>query len=539
MSLAALGGPALLEALAACSSDTPGVTKPGGSSASPVFKIASPSTPVTWPVDEAALIADALEPEKGATLKLYNYADYIGPGVVKAFEKKYAAYDVKVRVSTFNDTDEALTKIRAGKSGFDIYFPSYDQIAKMVTAKLIRPLNHSYIPNIANVWPEFTNPWYDGEWHYTVPYTSTRPASAGGPTRSRRHRAMPNPYDVLLGPELGRRLAVIDDWHTAMAMVALRAASPTSTRTKPSDLAKIQARCWTCSRRPPQGHHHDVQRPAGRPAEPVPDVVRRRRERAVLPAQGRVHRRAGLLVPADGKGMVDNDLMVILSQGQNPVLAHLFVNFMLDTKNALKNFGYIGYQPPQTSLTPEQTVSDGYVPANLTTAVVRKEWFGAGYRLLGAAPRGRRGVAPGLATVQGRRLTMSVDAGTTRKGRRSLLWPALALPGALWLALLFLAPLYVVLSIVFGGIDPIFRTPLPVWNPAKWNSAQFLDVFDHIFGSDGYFGPALLRTAAYVCSPAACACWSPTRWPTTPPGCRAGTARCCSRCSSRRSGSAT
>jgi spermidine/putrescine transport system permease protein len=100
---------------------------------------------------------------------------------------------------------------------------------------------------------------------------------------------------------------------------------------------------------------------------------------------------------------------------------------------------------------------------------------------------------------------MSVDAGTTRKGRRSLLWPALALPGALWLALLFLAPLYVVLSIVFGGIDPIFRTPLPVWNPAKWNSAQFLDVFDHIFGADGYFGPALLRTAAYVLL-ASCMC---------------------------------
>ena len=93
---------------------------------------------------------------------------------------------------------------------------------------------------------------------------------------------------------------------------------------------------------------------------------------------------------------------------------------------------------------------------------------------------------------------MPVDAGTTRRGRRSLLWPALALPGTLWLALLFLAPLYVVLAIVFGGIDPIFRTPLPVWNPAKWNSAQFLDVFDHIVGADGFFGPALLRTAVYV-----------------------------------------
>ena len=134
---------------------------------------------------------------------------------------------------------------------------------------------------------------------------------------------------------------------------------------------------------------------------------------------------------------------------------------------------------------------------------------------------------------------MSVDAGTTRKGRRSLLWPALALPGALWLALLFLAPLYVVLAIVFGGVDPIFRTPIPVWSPLEWNSAQFLDVFDHIFGADGYFGPALLRTAVYVLL-ASCTCLLvATRLPTTPPGCRGGTARCCWPCSWRRSGSAT
>jgi spermidine/putrescine transport system permease protein len=93
---------------------------------------------------------------------------------------------------------------------------------------------------------------------------------------------------------------------------------------------------------------------------------------------------------------------------------------------------------------------------------------------------------------------MAVGAGTTRKGRGSLLWPALALPGTAWLALLFLAPLYVVLAIVFGGVDPLFRTPVPVWNPVHWNTAQLTDVFSHIVGPDGFFGPALLRTAVYV-----------------------------------------
>ena len=75
-----------------------------------------------------------------------------------------------------------------------------------------------------------------------------------------------------------------------------------------------------------------------------------------------------------------------------------------------------------------------------------------------------------------------------------------ALPGILWLLSLFLVPLYVVLTIVFGQIDPIFRTPLPVWNPVEWNTVAFADVFKHIVGPDGYFGPALLRTAIFVLS---------------------------------------
>jgi spermidine/putrescine transport system permease protein len=84
------------------------------------------------------------------------------------------------------------------------------------------------------------------------------------------------------------------------------------------------------------------------------------------------------------------------------------------------------------------------------------------------------------------------------RARHTLLWPLLMLPGTVWLVLLFIVPLYVVLAIVFGGVDPVFRTAVPVWNPVDWNTAQFTDVFSHIVGADGFFGPALLRTAVYV-----------------------------------------
>jgi spermidine/putrescine transport system permease protein len=82
--------------------------------------------------------------------------------------------------------------------------------------------------------------------------------------------------------------------------------------------------------------------------------------------------------------------------------------------------------------------------------------------------------------------------------RSRLLWPALAAPGLVWLVLCFIVPLYVVLCVVFGYVDPIFRTAVPVWNPMYWNPAQFTYVLSRIVGPEGVYGPALVRTAAFI-----------------------------------------
>jgi spermidine/putrescine transport system permease protein len=86
----------------------------------------------------------------------------------------------------------------------------------------------------------------------------------------------------------------------------------------------------------------------------------------------------------------------------------------------------------------------------------------------------------------------------TRGRRVKLLWPTLALPGIVWLLVFFVAPLYVVCAILFGQINPVLQKSVPVWNPIEWNTIQFRFVLTHIFGAEGYFGPALLRTALYV-----------------------------------------
>ena len=84
-----------------------------------------------------------------------------------------------------------------------------------------------------------------------------------------------------------------------------------------------------------------------------------------------------------------------------------------------------------------------------------------------------------------------------RRERTNALWPLLAAPGVVWLLLFVVAPLYVVTAIVFGQIDPIFRTPVPVWNPLQWDATQFMYVLARI-GPNGVYGPALIRTVVYV-----------------------------------------
>ena len=104
-------------------------------------------------------------------------------------------------------------------------------------------------------------------------------------------------------------------------------------------------------------------------------------------------------------------------------------------------------------------------------------------------------MAQRLERVQGRRVLAAVLMRSRESNGR--LWAALAAPGIAWLLLFFLAPLYVVLAIVFGRIDPLFRTPVPVWNPLEWNPSQFIYAMSRIAPGGVYF-PAVLRTVLYV-----------------------------------------
>jgi len=85
-----------------------------------------------------------------------------------------------------------------------------------------------------------------------------------------------------------------------------------------------------------------------------------------------------------------------------------------------------------------------------------------------------------------------------RRRKKNAFFIALAAPGIIWLALLFIVPFYAVLAIAMGKLNELFESPVAVWNPGAWSSENVIDVWHDIFGSAAFAGPIILRTIGYV-----------------------------------------
>jgi spermidine/putrescine transport system substrate-binding protein len=373
------GAAAVLEA---CGKGTP------VSPTSTGFPLARPNQPVKWSIfNDNKPIADGLQPEQNATLKVYNWDQYIYKKVLKDFQKKYSQYNVKVELSTFNNMDEALAKIRSGQVDFDILFPTVDVLGKLIQFKFIRPLNHSYISSIQNVWQELQNPFYDQGWRYTVPYVVYTTGIAWRTDHVKDDIAvMPNPYDIFWNSKYKGKVEVLDDYRETMSMVLLRNKIYDVNTGNAKNLSLVRDQLVELAQ-------------ATNPIVNVQDYVDLPESKVWITEAW-----SGDMVNAQYYGPkgfdpgvirywalpvhapVNNDLIVILKAGKNPVLSHLFLNFMLDFDNSMENFSWVGYQPPQTAVTADLLVKQELIPPTLKDAVVDESIWKTGARELELSP---------------------------------------------------------------------------------------------------------------------------------------------------------
>jgi spermidine/putrescine transport system substrate-binding protein len=368
---------------AGCERDAP----PAANAAA--VQTASPENPVLWPVStDNRAIRQGLQPERDATLHLYNWEDYINADVIKAFEQKYKPYNVKVKVSTFDNASQAVSNVVSGKADYDILFVTYDLLGQLALGNHLQPLSHHYIPNIDQVWPVFQNPFYDQDWRYSVPYTVYTTGIGWRTDKVKQNVAkLADPYEILWDSTYHGRVGVLDEYRETIGMVLLKngISNLNTTRPKHLDLVRQDLIDLASATQPVIDVNAYEDLPTGKTWVSMAfsgDLVA---APYYLP-EGVDPQVLRYWFPLDGRGTVGNDLMTILRSSRNPVLAHHFLNFLLDFDMAMLNLEWNGFQPPLVRIDPLVLVKQGYIPPNLTTAVVRQEYFETGFRAVELDP---------------------------------------------------------------------------------------------------------------------------------------------------------
>ena len=105
--------------------------------------------------------------EEEKKLNFYNWDTYIGENTLADFQK---ATGIEAKLDLFADNAELFAKLKEGNPGYDVIVPSDSWIERMVGANMLTPLDHSKIPNMANVDPRFADAAFDKGRKYTIPY---------------------------------------------------------------------------------------------------------------------------------------------------------------------------------------------------------------------------------------------------------------------------------------------------------------------------------------------------------------------------------
>jgi spermidine/putrescine transport system substrate-binding protein len=363
----------------------------GGVAGAP-YPLARPDAPVTWNIlSDNRPIANNLPPETDQ-LQIYNWPYYLSPSICKAFGKKYNV--PTPQITTFPDLAPGVAKLVSGQANFDMMFglQIYD-VGKLIAGGLIQPLNLEYVPNFqANVWTSMQSMFYDVNSHFTLPYCVWNTGIMWRNDFVKQDIAgMSNPWDIFWNGAPKNKTHLLSNPRDPLAM-AMYWRGETDPNT--SDPAKInQARddiLTVVKNTNAQFDHLDYQDiPKGQAwlhqswSGNVGSAFYFLPKGDTAPNISYYWPGATTNVPAS----VDNDTMVVLKGAKNPVLAHLFMNFLLEPSNALQNYvTYTGYQMPQQSITPDSLVGSQAVPSHLASTVVTETQFNTGLRICELSP---------------------------------------------------------------------------------------------------------------------------------------------------------
>ncbi len=103
-------------------------------------------------------------------LNVYSWGDYDAPRNIRRFQRER---DVTVQMDAFASNEEMIAKLGTarGTSGYDIVVPTGSYVPQMVANGMLAPLDHTLLPNLANLEPSARGRDWDPGDEYVVAKT--------------------------------------------------------------------------------------------------------------------------------------------------------------------------------------------------------------------------------------------------------------------------------------------------------------------------------------------------------------------------------
>ena len=245
-------------------------------------------------------------------------------------------------------------------------------IGNLIAGGLVQPLNKSYLTNFPNVISTFNDPWYDPGATYSVPYTFFGTGIGYRTDRIDPALVEAQGWDTIWNAtDFKGQVSVLDDEREAFTMAMLRKGvtdiNTTDQKIIDQALADVSELIDLVNVKVNIEAYKDIPEGTTTVAQTwSADLIAG--AAGYLP-EGVTDEVLGFWHPPAGSYVVTNDSMGVLSDAQSPVLAHLYLNFLLDNEVAEKNFSWVGYLPAIAKLDADYVIGAGYVPEHLRNCV--------------------------------------------------------------------------------------------------------------------------------------------------------------------------
>ena len=313
----------------------------------------------------AAAAAFAIRPRPGLgaeepRLNFYNWDTYIGETTLADFR---TASGISVKMDLFADSDELFAKLREGNPGYDVIVPTNDYVERMIAVDMLQPLDHSLIPNRANLQDAFTDAAFDPGRRHTMPYMW---GTLGIGYRKSKVDGVPDSWKWLFDSDrYAGRCALLSDASTVLGAAIKYLGHPLNSR-DPAIIRKAEELLTGQKQHirtfaPDNGQDLLLSGEVDITMEWNGDILQVMDEDPDL----------SYVVPREGS-IIWQDCLAIPVGAPHPLNAHAFINYILDARVGADIADFIRYATPNAAakalLPADYTENPGIFPPDATLA---------------------------------------------------------------------------------------------------------------------------------------------------------------------------